>query len=542
MSYQYLQSKQCYEDRYDLQTIKECFKQLQMVEEIGQKVRLEPTLKRYPDSEHERNMGLFRGRLMFLIQAERYKHRDSTISEWMEADRIKQDKQDNAVPPNVNCPECGTLMVADDFRTLEDWPEDQPMRVLFILNCPKCKKHIGAYDNSELHSSKSDMCPKCDEKLEVANSRKGKVITTLFSCKHCGYSKKDVLDLNKSDEEHEKWKKEQKIKEEADKQLLDKYRTEFCLSEKEGKEYVETLEAMEVAHEIKEEMLVELDTPAQEKLLSVNKISITDLETLVNKALVESGFSRLSFGNPEIDRHVTVPFTVQDTKSKRRDLESISDLYDALKPQLEETNWRAPKDQISYRLGFLSGKLKGYESEEDLLKLFGKEEPKKPKSKLDPALRAKYEHHNLVQLARMDAEYEVTTRIRTRRLKNEPEGFFLNDGGRGYTCGICRNSHNGEDIWWRPDGLRCRDCWRNIKEGVIPMLDLDKERWEREFLTKFDLTYDYKIHPSSIRKLRKEGILVGRDLKDSAGHAYETVYLVSENADFLKGHPRNSGV
>lgn len=138
----------------------------------------------------------------------------------------------------------------------------------------------------------------------------------------------------------------------------------------------------------------------------------------------------------------------------------------------------------------------------------------------------------------MDAEYIATKRTRTRRLKDAPDGFFLNDGGRGYTCGICRRSHNGEDIWWRPDGLRCRDCWRNIQEGVIPVLDLDKEWREEEYFTKFEADYYYGVKSQSIKKLRREGALVGRDLKDERDYAYETVFMVSENQKFLKDHPR----
>lgn len=241
-----------------------------------------------------------------------------------------------------------------------------------------------------------------------------------------------------------------------------------------------------------------------------------------------------------MDRYVVVPFTVRETKPKRRDRESIADLYTLLKTTLKETNWRAPKDKISYRLGFISGKLKGYESEEDLLKLFGKKEPKKPKSKLDPEFRAKYEHHNVVQMARMGAEYEATKRIRTRRLKNEPNGFYLNDGGRGYTCGICQNHHDGEDIWWRPDGLRCRNCWRNIQEGVIPMFDLSKERWEEEFFGKYEITSKRGVHPSSIKRLRREGVLVGRDLKDENNRTYEIIYLVQENTKFLEKYPKKN--
>ncbi len=538
MSFQYLKPQQEYEDRYDVGTIKECLRVLDMVNGIGEKMKLEPKFQSYPESEQDRNMGLFRGRMLFFIQAQRHKHRASTIAEWIESDRIKQDKQDNIPAPKANCPECGGAMVDDGSHHLVDWDDGKPMRVLFTFNCPKCKKRQGVYDDGEIYVSKSDFCPDCKQKLERKSSKKDEVITTRYKCKNCDYSNKEIWDLKKSDEEHKKWQEEHAKEELEDKQLLEKYRAEFCLSDEKGKEYVETLEALEVAHEVKEEVLAELDTPAHEKLLSVNKIAITDLETLVNKALEDSGFTRLSIGEPDIDRHVLVPFTLQETKPKRRDLESVADLYDLLKTALKDTNWRAPKDLISYRLGFLSGKLKGYESEDDLLKLFGKEEPKKPKSKLDPDFRAKYEHHNLVQLARMDAEYIATKRIRTRRLNDEPDGFYLNDGGRGYNCGICRRSHNGEDIWWRPDGLRCRDCWRNIQDGVIPVLDLDKEWWEEEYFTKFEADYYYGVKSQLIKKLRRAGTLAGRDLKDEKGYVYETVFLVSENQKFLKDHPR----
>ncbi len=538
MPFQYLHPKQHYEDRYDLGTIKECLKQLEMIDGVGEKLRDETKFEKYPESEHERNMGIFRGRFLFVTKGLRYKNRASTIEEWMEADRIKQDKQDNTPAPKASCPKCDTVMISDGLHHLIDWDDDKPMRVLFTFKCPKCKKRQGVYDDDEIYVLKLNICPKCGGEMDIENNTKEKIITTLYACKSCGYSKKETFDLKKSDQEHIKWQKEQAETEQNEKELLEKYQSEFCLSEKEGKEYVETLEALEVAQEIRAEVLAEMDTPAHEKLLAINKIAITDLETLVNKALIDSGFTRLSFGKPDMDRYVVVSFTVQDTKPKRRDRETIADLYELLKVTLEDTNWRAPKDDIEYRLGFLSGKLKGYESEDDLLKLFGKKESKKPKSKLDSEFRAKYEHHNLVQLARLEAEYEVTRNIRMRRLKNEPDGFYLNDGGRGYNCGICGDSHDGEDIWWRPDGLRCRNCWRNTQEGVIPMLDLDKEWWEEEFLTKFDITYHYGVKAFSIRKLRREGVLIGRDLKDEKGYIYETVFLVRENKKFLEDYPR----
>lgn len=526
--FQYLEEHQHYEDRYDLNTIEQCLDQLRMLDDIDKKMRLSPELKDFPEKELKRNSDLLAGRFMFIIRAQRYKERASTIAEWVAEDKTKQDKLDNAIPPKVNCPKCGALMIADDFKTLED----EPLRVLFNFSCPKCKKREGVYEDGEVWVYEPPKCPKCGKDLKTDLKIKGNITTFTSKCTNCKYKDVDIHD-------HDKRDAELKIKKQKDAELLAKYRDSFCLSEKEGEEYVDLLQAIEVGFAIHDEIIAEMDNPAQEKLMKVKNLSITDLEALLNKTLTDSGFTRLTIGVPDISRHVSVPFTIQDT-IKRHDLESITALHDLLKNALKETNWRARKDELSYRLGFISGRLKGYENEEDLLKLFGKEEIKEPKSKLDPELRAKYEHHNYVQLAKLNAEFEVKTRIRTRRLKDEPEGFFLNDGGRGYTCAICRDHHDGEDIWWRPDGLRCRNCWNNIKKGVIPMLKLDAHDWEKEFFDKYEITDKRGVHPSSIKRLRREGVLVGRDLKDDSGNIYETIYLVKENKNFLKTYARKN--
>ena len=535
MSYQYLNDRQHYEDRYDLQTIRECLDELQMLGKISQRMRLESKVKDYPESEHKRNMNLFAGRMNFATITLRYKNRAATIEEWYEADKAKQETQDSTLPPKVNCPDCRTTMVSDKIRTLEHWPEDKPMRVLFTLNCPKCKKRQGVYDDGEVYESKPSYCPKCDKEVETDLTFTDEITTFTTKCTSCKYKQVDVHD-------HAKDEAERKANEKSDAELLAKYRDEFCLSEEKGNEYVELMEAIEVGHVIHDETLAALDTPAQESLMSVKKTPITELEAMLTKALNERGFTRLSFHDPNIERYVSVPFTVQDSNSKRHERESVADLYELLKATLKDTNWRAPKDSLSYRLGFIRGTLKGYELEDDLLKLFGQERQKKPKSKLDPKLREKYEHHSYVQLAKMDAEFEVEQRIRKRRLKDEPDGFFFERSESVYSCRICYRSQFSEDIWWREDGLRCRDCWRNIQEGVIPVLDLNKKWWEADFFTKYEISIDRGVEKSAIKDLKKAGLLVGRDLKDVNGRKYETIYLSSENKEFLEEYPRKKGV
>jgi len=442
------------------------------------------------------------------------------------------------VPESIHCPQCNALMHFDTSKNLDD-PYDSPiMRMMFLFECDKCKKRAWVYDDGEIRVSKPDLCPKCNKELEVNSSRKGKVITTRYKCKSCDYSKKDTLDIAKDDEEHKKWQEEQKQKEKEDKKLLEKYRDKYCLSDKEGKEYVETLEAMEVAHEVREEESKKYDDKAQKIVVNLKRLTVLELEKLLSETLEKEKYVKFTLANPDMGKFVTIPFTSLDANSSRHQNLSESTLKKLIKDTLEDTNWRLMNNDVHYRLGYLSGTLKAYEREEDLLALVKpKKEVKTPVSKIDPEKRAKYESHNLVQLARLMGEHEGIENARKERLKNEPEGFFLNDGKGPYTCGICSQGAYGEDIWWSLNGLWCRNCRKNIKEGVIPPL---KHRYEDKdiYFQDWQIKDDFGVHPATRAKLKREGLLKGRDLKNEKGRIYYTVYLVSENRDFLKKYPR----
>jgi len=72
---------------------------------------------------------------------------------------------------------------------------------------------------------------------------------------------------------------------------------------------------------------------------------------------------------------------------------------------------------------------------------------------------------------------------------------------------------------------------------VIPSLKArhdDKSNW----FESWQIKSNHGVHPSSVRKLVKEGLLHSRDLKRIDGSVYYTVYLVSENHEFLKKYPK----
>ncbi|OYX52999.1 hypothetical protein B7Y92_04245 [Candidatus Saccharibacteria bacterium 32-50-13] len=78
-------------------------------------------------------------------------------------------------------------------------------------------------------------------------------------------------------------------------------------------------------------------------------------------------------------RDVYVGFSCLDSKSDRKDYDSRKTLKKLVDSALEDTNWRLMTDEISYRLGYLNGRVKAYESEEDLKKLAMKSKNLKPK-------------------------------------------------------------------------------------------------------------------------------------------------------------------
>ena len=130
---------------------------------------------------------------------------------------------------------------------------------------------------------------------------------------------------------------------------------------------------------------------------------------------------------------------------------------------------------------------------------------------------------------------------RKMRLKKEKvKGFFLDASEGPYNCGICKEVTLGNNIWWNIDGLRCRDCWRNIQEGVIPPLTYDSD--DKIWIKEWQLQSDYSLHPATRGKLRREGLLRGRNLKRKDGSIYCTVYLVKENKEFFKKYPKKSKI
>ncbi|MDP3974041.1 MAG: hypothetical protein Q8P92_04380 [Candidatus Daviesbacteria bacterium] len=522
--YKYLKDEQHYIDQYDLFTIKQCLKAIESWREAYAKHLKSEEAKETSAGDKAKMFNWISNQELFQIKGNRYRQKKETIQQWMDDDRIKQDKYDNTPEPeNIHCTDCKRIMHTKlkHLSTLDDL-----LRMMFLFDCSSCKKKVWVYEDGKVRESTPDLCPKCkaEAKMSVVKESKDKIIWKI-SCNSCGFSETTVDDFEKS-------RAERKKREEEEKKLLEEYREELCTDE-EGKKSFEYIEALKIVPQVYEEELKKYDSFAYQKAAGLKKLTIIELEKLLNGIFEKEQYIKLTFNNPEIGQHVIVSFNLQDADTSRKEGDSVINLQKTIKGTLEGTNWRLMSDGLSYRLGYISGRLKGYEREEDFFELSGAKKEEKS-SKIDHETMMRYGGNHAVQIARLSGEFQGIENVRKRRLEKEPDGFLL-EGDEIYTCMVCKENTPGNRIWWNLDGITCFDCHLNIKNGSIPVeVVKNSDIW----LQNWQIADECSLHTSTIQKLRRQGVLKGKELTREDGTSYCTIYLIDENKEFFEKHPR----
>lgn len=356
---QYLQGEQHYIDLYDLSTIEECLDYYWAIKDGLTKDRNK--FKDLTDEQFEKEVLKATSYTINVIKGERFRYKKETIGKWINRDKLTQEKQDNTLPPdNIYCEECNSPMKIT-FKDLQNAYEDNA-QMLFMHECINCKKRENYLEDGTKWKYEPQLCPKCKAPLKSKSKDTKNISTTIYSCPNCLYKNKDVFDFKKSKEDRIK-------KDKKDKMLLSKYREDFCLEEKTGQEYILNMDRITAFTKELNEQEEKQKDPAYQKAKKLKKLSVVELEKLLAKALVEEKFIKLSLDKPEIGQHVIIPFTVQDANNSRKEYDSIRTLQKIIRKLLDDTNWRLMSEGTTYRLGYVYGRLKGYEREEDLASL-----------------------------------------------------------------------------------------------------------------------------------------------------------------------------
>lgn len=359
----YLKSKQHYIDLYDRHTIEECRRILSNPVDI-KSVKKELKEKTLDEQEGLRVLNVAHNLYIYFYTGDRYIKKEQTIREWMQRDEAR-DKffEEATAPEEITCLTCGRLMFAE-HKYLNIGFDDKPDTVLFMYDCPLGHLPRRAfYDNGEEFRRGKPTCPKCKSEVEEKETNTKKKVVTIISCTSCDYQDKQELVFSQRE-------KAPKVD-----PSYEKDRTRFCLSEKQGQEFISSQENIKqmavLVGKMKEK---EKNQDSYDKVAKLKKLKIIELEELLVPILDKAGFIKLQFKEPETSKDVIVPFIVYEQRADREDRASTSDLERLLRKALKETNWRLMTEGTTYRLGMLEGRLHGYDREEDLLKLVQKNE------------------------------------------------------------------------------------------------------------------------------------------------------------------------
>lgn len=358
----HLRKAQYYEDLYDLFTIKDCLRTVETSSKVIQEKQ------KIGERKLEISVDGFQNLLLYFKKGERYRNRTSTIQEWQTKDEKLDNRLNTAIFPSyIPCQHCGRELEEED-RHIEDILNPHS-RVQFFAHCKNCKRVTILYDNGDIYSPTPSLCPKCHCELKTSSTYRDNISTIKETCPKCKYKNKIVIDHEKEDQRRE-------VEERRNSELLEKYRSVYCISAEEGQKYIQEMENLKRLTEMIKDSEEKKKDPHYQKAVKVKKLTSVELFKLLKKNFEDEKYQSLSFGDPDIGRFVIIPFTVQDAKKSRKQEKSIQELRTLINKYLENTNWRLMSTGIEYRMGYLTGRLKGYEKDEELAKYLKKRDNK----------------------------------------------------------------------------------------------------------------------------------------------------------------------
>lgn len=225
----HLKSHQYYVDLYDRGTVDICRRLDKPSTELNKEELKEKKINKRQAKIIEENVRKY---IIHLQSGERYIRKESTIREWMDSDRRKDELYENAeAPEDIRCLTCRNKM-KPTFKEL--WSEfDKPDRVLFMYDCPnKCLPRRAFFHDGEEWRTRPYLCTVCNSLATQTTQDDGIKMITTSACKKCGHTEKEeyVWSIKKEKDFDENF-------------AIDRNR--FCLSDEDGKKFQEEKWSME---------------------------------------------------------------------------------------------------------------------------------------------------------------------------------------------------------------------------------------------------------------------------------------------------------
>jgi len=353
----YLRDEASYSKRYDQMTVDDC---LRDEEYFYKKIQAEK------NEEKKDILCRVYHLTKYFMTGERYLEKEQTIAKWMQKDRERDEKyQKTPMPNNIICDRCYQHM---EFRIKDLDICSKNERLRFYFYCQKCRVGKKISEHGRVLEEILYQCPKCSKRLETKTKKtKIKIISTDI-CNNCDYTSEYVLDLTDKKTKEEKEKEERFLKN----------RDRFCLSHEKGQQYINDKRNLERLSKMIERQNEENTTGTiYNKLKRLEKLNLAQLKVKLRKALQKEKYIGLEFKETGDDKEdLILTFSIQDDDENRKSGESEQLLKKMLRTLLLNTNWNLMTDYPHYRMGLLTGRLRGTETEEKLIKLIERREKK----------------------------------------------------------------------------------------------------------------------------------------------------------------------
>jgi len=367
MSFKFLHDKSFYEDIYDKTTIEHCRSGETMVNkvfsEMEKKVSCSEIKKHHAGWYFQYSAIYFQS--VELIAAGRFTERQKIIDGWIERDRKQEERLESAeIIKMPYCRYCGKNMalISKDYMSrgkniINNKSEDD---ILFMFECRYCNKRAAYWQDSIEWEKPKTYCEKCNGIMNEKESEdKPKVFTTTYTCQDCGYKNINTIDLNKSRNDVKPADPLYEL--DYKRFIFDEGMVNKCLEKVKQFDrilnlYIKPVDQTENVH-------------AQDQAKKIKRLKIAELISVLCPVIVKADYSDFKIGEPQMGHEVIINFNCLDAKSDREENDSKKELQKIIQRILKDTNWRLMSDEISYRLGYLSGRLRAYEKEEDIMKL-----------------------------------------------------------------------------------------------------------------------------------------------------------------------------
>jgi len=357
----YLRPREHYEDIYDEGTVDQCrflhHHKLEVtdkdIEEAGaspeEKARLQEVKGLWIDVVQEM--------AAFFAAAERFNNKEAWIEKMMAEDKTKDHILATALPPhNTRCRKC----LGKDLRTISKdlWHGDEKRnRVLFMFKCGDCGTNTAFFDDGEEWIVEPTRCSECKtEKVTYVKTDENDILTLTYTCQRCDHVWQEIHDYSHKPEE------------ETPDPNYEEDRKLYCYSKK-VREWAEDLRNRPAQYTRPSWEESETERLYIAELAKIEMLTASQVDKRLSKLLAKNGFEDFALGKPDMEKELQVMFTAIDDKEGRSGDDSKRTVWKLISKELEQSNWRLVRSSLEYRVGYIKGRLKVYESKIEIEKL-----------------------------------------------------------------------------------------------------------------------------------------------------------------------------